>query len=321
MERIDVDLAHRRVTLGPDRQIAALIAFLMAVYSAVLLTIRSADLMTFGPKHYIVLGVSLLAPLGMLLQAGRRSHRVEGRRLFVSGLFGIGWASYDLAGAQVDLTHVFVVGQSSYRLGWTFPDGQERVMCTWVANRHPLLDVLRRWMTDATPGANDELLELSRREGVRHVDDDAYGRGPLPSDAFRMVEIPAHGVTIVVGNLAWVVRDGVVLTAGADPIVVIEAGPLLLFLLQSASEEEVGSLAAFGPHHVPRECEVIDDSGSAMNVRAGPRGNATVITSVPAGTRVTANDMSGSWFHVATSPPGWAHQRGLRCDPLEVALY
>jgi len=98
---------------------------------------------------------------------------------------------------------------------------------------------------------------------------------------------------------------------------VIEAGPLLLVELQSASEEWLGSITDFVPRHAPRECEVIDDSGSAMNVRAGPRGNATVVTTLTAGTRITANATSGSWFHLASTPPGWAHQSGLRCAPLE----
>lgn len=153
-------------------------------------------------------------------------------------------------------------------------------------------------------------------EAVRHVDDGMWGGEPLRGDAFRMLDLPAHGVTIVVGTGAWVLREGVVLS-GAEPVTLIEAGPLVLFELQTPSEGWLGSLADFAPRYVPGECEVTDDSGTSMNVRAGPRGNATVVTSVPAGTRITANDMSGSWFHLATSPPGWAHQRGLRCDPLQ----
>lgn len=153
-------------------------------------------------------------------------------------------------------------------------------------------------------------------EAVRHVDDGMWGGEPHRGDSFRMLDLPAHGITIVVGTGAWVLRDGVVLS-GAEPVTLIEAGPLVLFELQTPSEGWLGSLADFAPSYVPGECEVTDASGTSMNVRAGPRGNATVVTTLAAGTRVTANDMSGSWFHLASSPPGWAHQRGLRCEPLQ----
>jgi hypothetical protein len=157
-------------------------------------------------------------------------------------------------------------------------------------------------------------------EAVRHVDDDIWGRDPMRSDAFRMLDLPAHGVTVVVGNAGWLLRDGLVLLGG-EPIAVVEAGPHISFHVQTVSEDWFAPLAAaYVPRYVPAECEVIDDSGSAMNLRAGPRGNATVVGTVPAGARVTANDMNGSWFHVA-SPPGWAHQRGLRCPQLVPAPY
>ena len=32
------------------------------------------------------------------------------------------------------------------------------------------------------------------------------------------------------------------------------------------------------------------------------------------GARITANDAWGMWRHLATSPPGWAHESGLRCE-------
>ncbi len=153
-------------------------------------------------------------------------------------------------------------------------------------------------------------------DAVRHVDDGVWGGERTPSGAFRMLDLPAHGVTIVVGTAGWVVRDGLVLF-GAEPVALIEAGPAIFFDVQTPSEGWFTSLAAgFVPSHVPVECEVIDDSGTAMNVRAGARGNAPVVTTVPVGTRVVANDTNESWFHLATDPPGWAHARGLRCPTL-----
>jgi hypothetical protein len=79
---------------------------------------------------------------------------------------------------------------------------------------------------------------------VRPSDDGVWGGDPLPADAFRMMALPAHGVTIVVGSSSWVLRDGVVL-AGAAPVTLIEAGPLLLLELETPSEGWLGTLADF----------------------------------------------------------------------------
>lgn len=79
---------------------------------------------------------------------------------------------------------------------------------------------------------------------VRPGDDGIWGGEPLPTADFRMLELPAHGVTFVVGIVAWVVRDGVVLS-GAEPVRLIEAGPLVLLELETPSETWLGSLAEF----------------------------------------------------------------------------
>lgn len=79
---------------------------------------------------------------------------------------------------------------------------------------------------------------------VRPSDDGIWGGEPLPTADFRMLELPAHGVTFVVGTVAWVVRDGVVLS-GAEPVTLIEAGPLVLLELETPSETWLGSLADF----------------------------------------------------------------------------
>ena len=79
---------------------------------------------------------------------------------------------------------------------------------------------------------------------VRPGDDGIWGGEPLPTADFRMLELPAHGVTFVVGTVSWVVRDGVVLS-GAEPITLIEAGPLVLLELETPSETWLGSLADF----------------------------------------------------------------------------
>lgn len=79
---------------------------------------------------------------------------------------------------------------------------------------------------------------------VRPSDDGVWGGEPLPTEDFRMLELPAHGVTFVVGTVSWVVRDGVVLS-GAEPITLIEAGPLVLLELETPSETWLGSLADF----------------------------------------------------------------------------
>ncbi len=132
-----------------------------------LLTIWIDGLLTFDLKQYVVLGASLLAPLLMLAQAARRTYRLEGDRFFVSGPFGIGGSSYDTSNASIGLTHTVVAHQPAYRLAWTFPDGTERVMVTWVANRHPLLEALRRAMLkDAPPTALDDLVERAAKENA-----------------------------------------------------------------------------------------------------------------------------------------------------------
>jgi hypothetical protein len=151
-------------------------------------------------------------------------------------------------------------------------------------------------------------------QAVRDLEEGLWGDAPPPPEEFRMLELQAHGVAFVVGRGSWVVRDGIALS-GADPITLIEAGPLVLLELETASETWLGTLADFGPVYAPRECEVTDDSGTAMNVRLEPRGNATVVGVLSAGARVTANGVRGSWLRLATNPPGWAHQRGLRCEP------
>ena len=150
-------------------------------------------------------------------------------------------------------------------------------------------------------------------ESVRHVDDDVWGTGALPTAQFRMLE--AAGVTFVVGNAGWVMRAGVV-QRGPEPIALIEVGSLAYLEVQTPSETWLTSLSSFTPPYSPASCEVIDASGTALNVRAQPRGRARVVTTLERGARVEVNDTMGSWRHLATSPPGWAHESGVRCDEL-----
>lgn len=147
-------------------------------------------------------------------------------------------------------------------------------------------------------------------EAVRHVDDGIWGGDPLRGDAFRMLALPTHDVTFVVGTAAWVVRDGVVLS-GPEPITLIEAGPLVYLEVETPSESWSTSLDAFQARP-PQRCEVIDTT--PMNVRAEARGGARVVTTLAPGAHITANDAWGMWRHLSTSPPGWAHQSGLRCE-------
>ena len=98
----------------------------------------------------------------------------------------------------------------------------------------PMADIRVRSLRrdDLTQAATPALVDL-----VRPMDDGVWGGDPLPTDDFRMLELPEHGVTFVVGAGSWVVRDGAVLS-GAEPVTLIEAGPLVLLELPSVEVME-----------------------------------------------------------------------------------
>ncbi len=105
----------------------------------------------------------------------------------------------------------------------------------------PMADIRVRSLRrdDLTQAATPALVDL-----VRPMDDGVWGGDPLPTGDFRMLELPEHGVTFVVGAGSWVVRDGAVLS-GAEPVTLIEAGPLVLLELETPSEGWLGSLSDF----------------------------------------------------------------------------
>ena len=166
MERIEVHPDEpRRVTVGPDRRAAGLVAGILCGYAALLLSIHAAGHLTLGLKGYIVLGASLIAPLLMLAQAARRTFRVRGDTLSISGPFGLGDTCFELSTVQASLTEVEVLMQPSYRLSLSLPDERTRVVCTWVADRYPLVEALRDVMApDVTAAVLKHAATLADRE-------------------------------------------------------------------------------------------------------------------------------------------------------------
>jgi len=167
----------------------------------------------------------------------------------------------------------------------------------------------RRSLSERAPV---ELVDL-----VREQDYEAYGERVAAAD-FRMLELPRHGITVVSGALAWVIRDGRVLHErfGGAPRAIVEAGPRVFFSVDSPSEGWSSALDCFSPTHDAGSCEVVDESGTPANVRAAPSGRAAVVTTVTRGTTVAADDHIGSWYRLLTTPRGWAHESGLRCTEL-----
>jgi len=187
-------------------------------------------------------------------------------------------------------------------------DGQMAVLGVPLAQvRSHLLE--RDAMTAPAPPG---LIEL-----VRTSDEEASGSELAMAD-FRMLALPRAETTLVTGAMTWVVRDGRVLNAPfrGNPSVALEAGPRVFFVLDSEFDSWVSPLECFYPTYDAGSCVVIDESGTPANVRATPSGRGAVLTTVARGNTVTADDHVGSWFHLRTSPPGWAHASGLRCAPL-----
>ncbi len=80
-----------------------------------------------------------------------------------------------------------------------------------------------------------------------HDDDLGWG-DPLEESDFRVLQLPAFNVTIVVGNAAWVVRDGAVLHEHHGiPRLAVEAGDRLFFQMTSPSEDWAAALDTFRP--------------------------------------------------------------------------
>ena len=147
--------------------------------------------------------------------------------------------------------------------------------------------------------------------------DAIYGEAVAAVD-FRMLALPAYNLQIVVGENAWLIREGRVLSFSGNPTYIVQAGPRAFFWLDSPSDSWSAPLDFAHPAYDPGSCEVIDTSGTPTNVRAAPSGRSAVVTTVTRGTTVAADDQTGSWYRLLTTPPGWAHASGLRCTELPV---
>lgn len=177
----------------------------------------------------------------------------------------------------------------------------------------PLADVSAQALsrTQLTEHAPLELVDLVLGR------DTIYGEGVAAAD-FRMLALPAYNLQIVVGENAWLLREGRVLSLPENPTYIVQAGPRAFFWLESPSDSWSASLDLAQPAYDPGSCEVIDASGTPMNVRAAPSSRSAVVTTVTRGTTVAADDQTGSWYRLLTTPPGWAHASGLRCTELPV---
>lgn len=166
----------------------------------------------------------------------------------------------------------------------------------------------RSELTDPVPV---ELVDL-----VREADGE-YGAPPAAAD-YRMLVLPGLDITIVVGSLAHLVRDGRRFDARweGDLDALIEARGHVFFEVSSPSDDWTSSIDCFAPRFVPGACEVTDASGTPTNVRGGPSGRSPVVATTSTGTSLPADDHVGSWFHVRTSPPGWVHESAVRCTDL-----
>lgn len=165
--------------------------------------------------------------------------------------------------------------------------------------------------TEVTDPAPLELVDLVRES------DSAYADPPAASD-YRVLDLAAMGVTIVIGNQAHVIRDGRELHErwGGSPENVVVVGGTLLFEMASPSEGWTSRLECFHPTYLAAECEIIDSSGTPTNVRAAPSGRSEVRMTLERGARPSADDHVGSWFHVTTTPAGWVHASAIRCPEL-----
>lgn len=171
---------------------------------------------------------------------------------------------------------------------------------------HPLR---REALTERAPV---ELVDLVRDQDM------AFDGTRVAAADFRMLSLPQYDIEIVTGAFAWLIRDGRVLNEpnGAFPSFIVEAGSSAFFEVDVPSEGWSTSLDCFHPTYDAGSCEVIDATGTPTNVRAAPSGRAAVVTTVTQGTTIAADDHVGSWYRLLTTPPGWAHESGLRCTEL-----
>lgn len=175
-------------------------------------------------------------------------------------------------------------------------------------------------------GAPVRVRSLSRDEMSRPADaelvalvrawDDALGWGaPIDAADFRMHS--GRGFRVVTGAAAWVVRRGEVLHERFHgwPSTLIQAGGESIFVMQAPSESWVSSIDDFGPNH--RLCTVADSSGTPLNIRSAPRGDAPILGTMPNGARLRTTDGPGAWLRVLGRAESWVHGSGVECEAPE----
>ncbi|MFT5353909.1 MAG: hypothetical protein ACI9KE_001109 [Polyangiales bacterium] len=178
-------------------------------------------------------------------------------------------------------------------------------------------------------GAPVRVRSLSRDEMSRSADaelvalvrvwDDGLGwGGPVNTGDFRMQG--GRGFRVVTGAAAWVIRRGEVLHERFHgwPVTLIEAGGESIFVMGSKTESWVSSIDDFGPNH--RLCTVADSSGTPLNVRSAPRGDAPIIGNMPNGAHLRTTEGPGSWLRVLGRAESWVHGSGVDCAPPEEAF-
>jgi hypothetical protein len=169
MDRIEARSAPLRIEVDADRRGSLAVAVLCSLYALLLGSLFATGRLAVGDAHgiegvIVLAGMSITVPL-MLWMASQRTFRLEGDRLFVSGPFGAGGRTYVASDAKLRSMSTQVAGQPAYRLIWTLPGVGDRVMCTWVASRYPLVEALRVAMSPgATRAQIDALAELARTE-------------------------------------------------------------------------------------------------------------------------------------------------------------
>ncbi|MCB9594120.1 MAG: hypothetical protein H6719_15405 [Sandaracinaceae bacterium] len=175
MHRIETEESDPpRVLFAPDRRAAVAVSGLLLVYAAALGYASASHALELGPKGWIILVASLVVPSILVAQAAGRTVRLEGEELFVSGPFGLGGARFEGSRAELELTSVEVLSQSSWRLTLLVADGPRYVLGTWVADRHPLVDALRAALS---PGASAAArAELARLAAAEHAEQRAAQR-------------------------------------------------------------------------------------------------------------------------------------------------
>ena len=211
----------------------------------------------------------------------------------------------------------------------TAEDGEEGLEATYLALE---LEGCPRGLSAAVGARPDDVVatRLTRSEfrepaPIELVDlvretDAEYADPPAAAD-YRVLALPAVGITIVVGNQAHVIRDGRELHDrwGGSPETVVAVGGRAFFELSSPSDGWSSRLECFHPSYLEAPCEIVDPSGTPTNVRAGPSGRSPVLTTLEPGARPSADDHVGSWFHVTTTPAGWVHESAIRCPALPAA--